>query len=437
MDIGVFTGRVGPLRRRCPLCRPPPSAGAQLLRCSACRAVHYCGPEHQAAHRPQHKLACTTIKKARSRLAKEEHDVRNAEPDPDTPANAFETDVGGFWGIMSTRQYMTARNSLARFLCSVGTLDSVKESLEHLLDMMRLSREDNIGARYLVPSIMLRLDLDQECYDFMKWWLVDAEDEYYDWDDMTAPYLDVHGADVLEDPRPLLKKNPELSFVSALLILYLKLLVDIRNIKVTRKVLSRRQDLPYELLDQIEREAVRSPLSLKFQRQSPECLVETEKTILKNTRELGSTLNEISNVFLPNLFYADIVLSVRPVTYTRGTLEETALVLQDSYATWWETEGVIRLLQDANSIVVKDLKDPFTYKEKFDEAQKALALKCARLTWMYLDWACEDAAYLGPSSERPSERHIKKKKKAEQKASEVVVEEDTKASDEEAWTDDE
>ncbi|KAI0813547.1 hypothetical protein GGR55DRAFT_634919, partial [Xylaria sp. FL0064] len=233
------------------------------------------------------------------------------------------------------------------------------------------------------------------------------------------------------------EKNPELSFVSALVILSLKLLVDIRNIKVTRKVLSRRQDLPYELLDQIEREAIRSPLSLKFQRQSPECLIETEKTILKNIRELGSTLSEVSDVFLPNLFYPDIALSVRPVTYTRGTLEETALVIQDSYATWWETEGVIRLLQDANSVVIKDLKHPNTYRVKFDEAQKALTLKCAKLTWMYLDWACEDAAYLGPSSKRPSERHIKRKTKVEQKAPEVVVEEeDTKASDEEAWTDD-
>ncbi|KAI0423895.1 hypothetical protein F5Y09DRAFT_326102 [Xylaria sp. FL1042] len=434
LDIGVFKGPIGPLRRRCPLCWSSSlRASVQLLRCSGCRSIYYCGPEHQAAHRPHHKLACTTIKKARARLAKEEHDVRNAMADPMTPANAFETAVGEFWEIMNTRDYMRARNALARFLSSIGTLDGVEESLEHLRDMLRLSREDYIGARLLIPAIMLRLDLDQECYDFMKWWLVSAEDENYDWSDPTAPYIDLRGADVLEDPRPLLRKNPELNFVVALLILNLKLLVDIRNIKVTRKALSRRQ-LPNELRDLIEREAIRSPLSVKFQRGAPESLIEIEKTILKNTRHLGTILNETSDTFLPNLFFPEKALTERPMTYLRGSLGETALVIQDSYATWWETEGVLGLVDAANGIVMKDLRvtDDLLMT---NERPKNLILHCMKLTWTYLDWAFEDASYLGPWSERPSVQHIKNKEG--QARPEEEVGEYTNASDDEEWTDDE
>lgn len=78
-----------------------------------------------------------------------------------TPANAFETDVGHFWGLVHTRDYMRARFALADMLRRIGTLDSIAEALSHLQDMMRLCRSDNMGVRDLVPPMMLQLDRDQ------------------------------------------------------------------------------------------------------------------------------------------------------------------------------------------------------------------------------------------------------------------------------------
>jgi hypothetical protein len=47
-------------------------------------------------------------------------------------------------------------------------------------DMQRLRRSDNLGLRDMMPAIMLRLDLDQECYDFVKWWVTCDPDGNYD-----------------------------------------------------------------------------------------------------------------------------------------------------------------------------------------------------------------------------------------------------------------
>ena len=140
---------------------------------------------------------------------------------------------------------MRARFGLAAMqLLPLGTLDGVKEGLEHLRDMLRLCRKDNMGLRNIVPGEMLRLDLDQECHDFVKWWSTCDPDGQYDWGDMSLPYLDISGADVFEDPGFATGRFPELNHIVAILMLKFKLLLDIRNLKVARKVLLGRPSLP-------------------------------------------------------------------------------------------------------------------------------------------------------------------------------------------------
>ena len=151
------------------------SQGA-LFRCSACKIHRYCSREHQAQDRATHRVICKNMKKGRTELAKEEDAVRNATPDFMTPANAFETDVGRFWGLHSTRPYMQARFLVAEACRESGTLDGVTEALEHMQDMLHLCASDNLGIRYIVPTTMLRLDRDQEAYDFVKWWQTEGAD---------------------------------------------------------------------------------------------------------------------------------------------------------------------------------------------------------------------------------------------------------------------
>ena len=67
--------------------------------------------------------------------------------------------VGEFWGILETRDYMREMVSHA----------SLTAAAAQIFDCLRLCRSDNMGMRDLLPAILLRLNRDQECYDFIKW----------------------------------------------------------------------------------------------------------------------------------------------------------------------------------------------------------------------------------------------------------------------------
>lgn len=172
------------LTPRCDFCS---SSKEHLLRCSGCRVVLYCSKEHQVAHRDSHKLACNAVKKARNRYDYEEQALR-ANPGDGfmLPADVFNTQVGHFWGILGTRDYMRARYALIEALKRIKTLDAVQTALDHLMDMLRLNRGDNMGVRDLVPALLLRLGRDQDCYDFVKWYQTMGQQGDYDWGDVTA-----------------------------------------------------------------------------------------------------------------------------------------------------------------------------------------------------------------------------------------------------------
>ncbi|KAI1155457.1 hypothetical protein F4825DRAFT_407821 [Nemania diffusa] len=431
----IYKGLVGPLRQRCPLC---PAASSQLLLCTGCRAFRYCSSKHQIAHRPHHKSACIKIKNARTKLAKEDEAVRNATPDFMTPANAFDTEVGRFWGILNTRDYMRARMALARPLLMLGTLEGLREALEHMRDMLRLCRSDNMGVRYIMPAIMLRLDLDQECYDFMKWWATCDPDGHYDWGDMTLPYLDIHGANALEDPGCFLDPSIELNFGIALLLLKLKMLVDIRNLKVTRKVLAQGR-LPFELRDQIERGVIRSPLTAKLQKEPHGSLIKAEILLQKHICRTAVAITKANEYFMFDLFEPDEALSFQPEPFQRGSWEEMALAMQNSYAALWETEGVLSLLNDARACAARDSEneiEDFMEEETARNGQTPVELLAdisVNRMWGYLDYATDNASYLGPWSERPSERYTRENREAWARAMAEDAESDF--SDDEAWSD--
>ncbi|RSL60742.1 hypothetical protein CEP54_006569 [Fusarium duplospermum] len=378
---------------------------------------NYCPQEHQASHRPQHESACNKIWAARAELDEEEDLVRYATEDDTTPANAFETHVGDFWNTFSTRDYMLARFALSNHLFLIGTLDGACEALEHMQDLIRLCRRDDRGARDKVPALMLRLDLDQECYDFVKWWETYNADGPYDWDDMTAPHLNIHGADVFEDPN-FFGRSSALNNIIAILLLKLKLLVDIRNLKVTRKVLALRC-LPHDLWQPIELSVIRSPLSVKLQKESPQSLLEIEKKLLNQTCKIGATLVKVNRYFMHSLFDPDDSFFKRLSFNWMGSWEKMALAMQNSYATWWETEGALDLLYDARECAARDYEDGI---EELAEAEEERSggrtveeIKedvGVRLIWEYLGWAVENASYLGPWSERPSEQHTRANKEA-------------------------
>ena len=65
---------------------------------------------------------------------------------------AFEEDVGHFWGLLDTRPYMRARIGLAETLWQLGERGA---AIDHVQDMLRLNPGDNQGVRYRLASWFL------------------------------------------------------------------------------------------------------------------------------------------------------------------------------------------------------------------------------------------------------------------------------------------
>ncbi|KAJ5512829.1 hypothetical protein N7463_002381 [Penicillium fimorum] len=86
--------------------------------------------------------------------------------------------------------------------------------LDTLMENLRLCRGDSTRSKDMVPGLMIRLNKDQECYDFLKWWATISKNLQYDWDDETLPYLGIKNANLLEPIDPfLLETSSELFFV--------------------------------------------------------------------------------------------------------------------------------------------------------------------------------------------------------------------------------
>ncbi|KIW97847.1 uncharacterized protein Z519_01431 [Cladophialophora bantiana CBS 173.52] len=407
-----FKGPRGPLKHRCSLCLKPKSA---LSRCTGCQVVRYCSREHQVQHRQEHKSICNKIKKSRTKLNKEEHAVRYAEPDYMTPSNAFETHVGYFWGLLNTRNYMRARFDLADTVRRLGTLDGVSEGLDHMWDMLRLCRADNMGVRDLIPPMMLRLDQDQECYDFIKSYATDGERGDYDQDNMNSPFLTVKDANLLEEVG-YLNQLGHVQHISAVMLLKLKLLIDIINIKLARKVSATR--LPPGLWKRVEFHVVRSPISRQWIGEPYHILTSLQHKFQLHVKLLARSIRNFNEHFVYALLNADAHLGSYPAYWSPGSFEEVELLLQYSYVAWWEHEGALELLQSAKSIAGKDSEDEiedmmsgetFRNNPGSDRTREELLDDVSRnRLWGYFDDAVDDAQSL--SENRPSEvRRLERK----------------------------
>ncbi|TLS23816.1 hypothetical protein PpBr36_09031 [Pyricularia pennisetigena] len=69
--------------------------------------------------------------------------------------------------------------------------------MDHCTDIIRLCRRGNLGVRYVIPFLNLRLDLEQECYAFLKWWATNL----FGWGDVNLPHVDIRNADAFEPMR--------------------------------------------------------------------------------------------------------------------------------------------------------------------------------------------------------------------------------------------
>ena len=69
-----------------------------------------------------------------------------------------EDSIGEFWGILETRPYMRLLNRYADFLAEAGMMTLAARQYE---EMIRLSENDNLGARYSLMHVYAYLDQEE------------------------------------------------------------------------------------------------------------------------------------------------------------------------------------------------------------------------------------------------------------------------------------
>lgn len=142
--------------RRCEVCH----ATTGLLRCSACNIYYYCGQAHQKADRATHRKLCDTIKGTKKQDAALEARLRAQTPNP------FEAERGRFWVSMTNRTYLKARFLHSEMQVRSCRRQGVEDAVDNLFGSMDLGRGDSQGIPFIIPFMFLRLDRDQQCYDF-------------------------------------------------------------------------------------------------------------------------------------------------------------------------------------------------------------------------------------------------------------------------------
>jgi hypothetical protein len=207
---------------------------------------------------------------------------------------------------------------------------------------------------YQVPHLLIRLNIDQEGYKFLKLWGIIGTESYYDWGDMMSPYLNVEDADVLEEPLDRWSdgENLSLSHVVAVTLIKVRVLLDLQAAQSTLRAF--RGTLPPEIIDLIRGQRICG-------------VIETRPGILRmSTGEISSLIQTIqdqiimlyksANTYNPHfwrLMLSDAVAASqqKPRTYEPGSEEEANLTIGYCLASWIETPGAFELMKNLSENV--------------------------------------------------------------------------------------
>ncbi|KAH6899509.1 hypothetical protein BKA70DRAFT_1115320 [Coprinopsis sp. MPI-PUGE-AT-0042] len=333
---------------RCNICQSLGSEDKPLSRCGGCKMVRYCSQNHQSVDWPSHKGACVQIKKARKIMDEEEAKLRDTSgpPDPWGWGNPFETSVGHFWGIITTRDYMRARVQLVYKQLDVHTRDSTQSCLDHLLDMLRLCRGDNIGVRDIVPGLFLRLRRDQDAYDFMKWYATEGTSSTYDWGDMSLPFLNLSNEDVMEPVDDLFVSTYGFAHPIAVLLLKLRMLLDLKDLAAST-ILFQNDKINFDVAEKICN-TVTTRSSVWTTRNELLALDGIGYRIALLERQVAKLFDSIhkgNKHFWKGLMDHERWIHHLVEYTTGGSAEEMAVLVQHNARSWIETEGALEWLQ--------------------------------------------------------------------------------------------
>lgn len=144
----------------CAFCR---EQSGKLYDCGHCRPFTYCCKDHFLRDRASHGEFCDLIEESRLRVKELKHELVADNEDP------FHNHLGHFWGFPKTKDFLLELSKLVELHEPIKHRTAVVRQLVFAFHIMYMGGTDDLDFRFKVPALMMRINRDQECYDFMKW----------------------------------------------------------------------------------------------------------------------------------------------------------------------------------------------------------------------------------------------------------------------------
>lgn len=240
---------------------------------------------------------------------------------------------------------MRSRYALVESLLQIKTHAAVDAAHGHVMDLLRLSTSDNMGVRYMAPSLKLRLrDREAECYDFCKAWVVADHDDTLD--EIDCGTLRGGKEDVMESPRDIFDGEfLELGHTVAVTLIKVRLLLDVRALRDMR-LAGLGKKLPAEIEELVKNDVVCTSVIAGRR----DVIDGTAEGIVEDLEaQVGTLIRAVGKYnasFWPILRNPGRHMKARPDYYSPKSLEEAQMQLHSSYDAWAETEGAFAVLDE-------------------------------------------------------------------------------------------
>lgn len=341
-----------------------------LVRCSGCKCVYYCSPEHLTSHYNAHRKDCRAVELTRSRseLGQLVEARRRRLLAAGIRINAFEPQ---FFANIETDRWIAlnesrfclaldldhAQTRLSRF-GSIGPAETratgvrkevVEEVLQAYLELIGTTFSDDTCIRYEIPGLQLALGQEQEAYDFVKWWGTVGAGWTYSLQHMNLRPDSLTGQDPLEEPlhvwthlRPW--SQPPLAHVAAVTLIKVRILLDLRAVTCAR--IAFRGVIPNEIIDEICKHSVGAIITSRpdILRRSDGVVMDLMGVLVRQIEKLYDSIR-----FSNPLFWAMMVQGMTQFPGAQsheGSLQREAYYSRKlSYTSWALTPDALKFVR--------------------------------------------------------------------------------------------
>lgn len=192
------------------------------FRCSQCKLINYCCAAHQKLDHSNHKSSCKNHVSNLKQYQDVEKQLNDAEKDDLSTAEIRFSKL--------RQDYLGQKYVMIMMAQQIPTQEAAEFCLLHCMSYFEIDRCDVRSVRDITASLLMRLRKDQECYDFIKWWMLSRPDEPLGYDHkqivvnppLKSTFLNLHNQDCTESLFSCCVGNHGLSLIHRVVLVILK-----------------------------------------------------------------------------------------------------------------------------------------------------------------------------------------------------------------------